>query len=137
MECSELLYGRFPLRLIGAVYDSYAMPAILYGNKAWCQKESEGVTLRRTDRSMVRAMCGVQIKDKERSSDLMFMLGLNETIDQLTMANGVHWFDHVLRRVDGHVLRRALDFEAEGQRRKGRPMRTWKRQVEAESVKAD
>ena len=35
----------------------------------------------------------------------------------------------------GHVLRRALDFEVEGQRKKGRPKRTWKTQVEEESVK--
>ena len=32
---------------------------------------------------MVRAMCGVQLKGTKRSTDLMFMLGLNETIDQL------------------------------------------------------
>ena len=34
-----------------------------------------------------------------------------------------------------HVLRRALDFEVEGQRKKERQKRTWKRQVEEESVK--
>ena len=38
-------------------------------------------------------------------------------------------------REDGHVLRRALDFEVEGQRKKGRLKRTWKRQVGEESVK--
>ena len=37
-------------------------------------------TLRRTEKSMVRAMCGVQLKDRKRSTDLMFMLGLNETV---------------------------------------------------------
>ena len=41
----------------------------------------------------------------------------------------------MLRREDGHVLGRALDFEVEGQRKKGRPNRTWKKQVEVESVK--
>ena len=30
---------------------------------------------------------------------------------------------------------RTLDFEVEGQRKKGRPMRTWKKQVEEENVK--
>ena len=50
----------------------------------------------------------------------MFMLGLSETIDQLAMANSVRWYGLVLRREDGHVLRRALDFEVEGQRKKGR-----------------
>ena len=51
------------------------------------------------------------------------MLGLKETIYQLPMANSVHWYGHVLRREDGRVLRRALDFEVEGQRKKGRPKR--------------
>ena len=47
------------------------------------------------------------------------MLGLNETIDQLTTAQSVRWYVDVLRREDGNVLRRALEFEAEGQRKRG------------------
>ena len=56
--------------------------------------------------------------------NLTFMLGLCETIDQLAMANSVCWYGHVLRREDGHVLRRALDFDVEGQSKNGRPNRT-------------
>ena len=40
------------------------------------------------------------------------MLCLNETIDQMAMANSVRCY--------GHVLRWALDFEVEVQRNKGR-----------------
>ena len=40
----------------------------------------------------------------------------------------------MLWREDSHVLRRTLDLEVEGQRKKGRP-KTWKKQVEEESVK--
>ena len=93
--------------------------------------EGEMVILHRTERSMVRAMCGVQLKDIKTSMDLMLMLGLNGTMDQLAMANIVHWPGHVLRREHGHVLRRALDLEVEGQRK---PKRTWMKQVEEESV---
>ena len=64
----------------------------------------------------------------------MFILGLKKIIDQLAMANSVRWYGHELRREDGHVLR-ALDFEDEGQRKKGKPRRTWKKQVEEESMK--
>ena len=91
----------------------YVLPAILYGAEAWCLKESEMVILRRTERSMVRAMCGVQLTDRKGSMDFMFMLGFKEAIDQLAMANSVRWYCHVLIRDDGHVLRRALDFEVE------------------------
>ena len=41
----------------------------------------------------------------------------------------------MLRREDGHILRRALNFEVEGQWKKWKPKRTWKKQVEEESMK--
>ena len=47
------------------------------------------------------------VQDRKGSTDLMFMLGLNETIDQLAMANSVHWHGHVLRREHGHAVERA------------------------------
>ena len=83
----------------------------------------------------VREMCGVQLKDRKISTDLMFMLGLMEAMDQLAMASSVCWYGHVLRKEDGHVFRKTSDFDFEGQRKKGRPKRTWKLQVEEESVK--
>ena len=55
------------------------------------------------------------------------MLDLKETINQLAMANCVRWY--------GHALRRELDFEVEGQRKKGRQKRMWKEQVGEESKK--
>ena len=62
------------------------------------------------------------------------MFDLSETIDQLAKANSVRWHSHVLRREDGYDFRRALYFEVEGQRKKGRLKRTWKKQVEEESA---
>ena len=53
----------------------------------------------------------------------------------MAIANSVCWHGHVLRREDGNVLRRALDFEVEGQKKKVRLKKTWKKQVEEESVK--
>ena len=38
---------------------------------------------------MVRAMCGVQLKDRKIYTDMMFMLDLKETIDQLAKSNSV------------------------------------------------
>ena len=51
---------------------------------------------------MVRAMCGVQLKGRKRTTDLITILGLNETLDQLAVVNSVCWYGHVLRREDGH-----------------------------------
>ena len=53
---------------------------------------------------------------QKRSTDFMFMLGLKKTMGHLATANCVCWYGYVLRREDGHILRRALHFEVEGQR---------------------
>ena len=34
---------------------------------------------------------------RKRSTDLMLLLGLNKTVDQLVIANSVHWYGYVLR----------------------------------------
>ena len=36
----------------------------------------------------------------------MLVLGLRDTIHQLAMANSVSYYGHVLRREDGHVMRK-------------------------------
>ena len=82
--------------------------------------------LRRTETAMVRAMCGVKLVEKKRTEDLMEMLGLNETAVQMAKVNGVRWYGHVLRRDEGHVLRKALESEVRGKRKRGRPKKTWK-----------
>ena len=58
--------------------------------------------LLRTETSMVRAICRVQLKDRKRAKDFMLIFGENKTIDQLAMANSVRWHSHVLSREDGH-----------------------------------
>ena len=39
----------------------------------------------------------------------------------------------MLRRDDGHVLRKGLEFEVKGKRKRGRSKKTWKIQVEKKS----
>ena len=79
---------------------------------------------------MVRLMCGAKLMDRRRTDDLMEMLGLEES------ANSVRWYGHVLRKDEFHPLRKALDFEMDGRRRRGRPKKMWKNQVEEELRKA-
>ena len=57
----------------------------------------------------------------------------SETVVQMAKENGVRWYRHVLRRDDGHVLRKALEFEVKGKRKQGQPRKTWRLQVEKES----
>ena len=133
--CGELLRGRrFSLRMKGMVYQSCVRSAMLYGSETWCLRESEMAILRRTERAMVRSLCGVKLVDRKNTEELMEMLGLKKTLDRMAKANGVRWYGHVIRREDDNTLKKAMMMEVYGQRKRGRPKMTWKRQVE-ESVK--
>ena len=72
MECCKLQYV-FSLKLKGALHKSYVRPVILYESEAWCLKESQMGILRRTERSLVIAMCGVQLKDRKQFKHLTLM----------------------------------------------------------------
>ena len=132
-ECGELLLGnRFPLKMKGKVYRYCVRSAILYGSETWCLKENEKAILRKTERAMVRAMCGQKVVDRNTTEEQMDRLGLKETIDRLATANGVRWYGYVLRRDDDSVLRVALNLKVSGKRKRGRPR---KKQMEEETEK--
>ena len=136
-ECGELLRGRrFSLRKKGMVNCSCVRSAMLYGSETWCLKKNEMGNLRKTERAMVRSMCGVKSVDRKKMEDLMEMLGLKEILDRMAKANGVRWYGHVIRRDDDIIglLQKAMMMEVNGKRKRGRPKLTCRRQVE-ESVK--
>ena len=68
---------------------------------------------------------------------------MKETVVQMAKVNGVRWYRHVLRRNDGHVLRKVLEFEVKGKRKRERRGRcmwrrkarvlVWRRRLESES----
>ena len=143
-ECGELLHGRFYLRMKGIVYRSYVISTMLYGSyvrsamlyrsETWCLRESEMAILKRTERAMVRSMCGVKLVDRKNTEELMEMLGLKKTLDRMAKANGVGWYGHVIRKDDDNTLKKVMMMEVNGQRMQGPPKMIWMRQVE-ESVK--
>ena len=51
----------------------------------------------------MRAICGVQLKDRKRAKSLILMFGMNETMDQQAMENSVRWHGNVYMKEDGYV----------------------------------
>ena len=96
---------RFSLRMKGMIYRSCVRSAMLYGNETWCLRGSEMAILRRTEKVMVRSMCGEKLVNRKNIEELMEMLGMKETLDRMAMANGVKWYGHVIRRDDDNILK--------------------------------
>ena len=77
------------------VYKSCVRSAILYGSETWCLGQNEIGILQRTERAVVKNMCGMKLMDKKWTKDQMQMVDLNEIIDQLANANGIRLHGHV------------------------------------------
>ena len=94
------------------------------------------VILGRTERAMIRAMCGVKLLhvDRRNSEELVDMLGIKKS-DRMAKASSMRWYVHALRKEDENVIVKALKFEMSGSRGRGRPKQTWKKQVENEIKK--
>ena len=91
-ECSEILKGRrFSLKMRAKVYKSCVRPAMLYGSEAWCLRDKEMAILRRTEKAMIRAMCGLKLLDRRNSEELNAMLGIKESLDRMAKTRSVRW----------------------------------------------
>ncbi len=136
-ELSGVLCGRkWSVKMKGRLYKACVRTAMVYGGETWVMRKEEESVLQRTERAMVRMMCGVKLKDRKSSKELMSMTGLNEDIVTLVKRSRLRWYGHVLRRNDGIGIRRALEFEVEGVTGRGRPRMGWREQVEKDRVKA-
>ena len=80
----------------------------------------------RTESAMLRSMCAVKLVDRKNNEELMKMLGLEEILDKMAKINEVLWHGQVARRADGNILKKALMFEVNGQRNRGRPKQIWR-----------
>ena len=61
-----------------------------------------------------------QVRDRKTSKALMLMLGSNETIIMLALANNVRWYGHALRS-EGSYFMMALRFVIRDERKKWVP----------------
>ena len=64
-------------------------------------------------------MCGMKLVDKKITKDLMQVMDLEETIDQLQKTNTVCWYGHVLRK-DNNKIMQMLDIRVKGTSKIGR-----------------
>ena len=100
------------------IYRSCTRSAMLYGSSTWCRRKNEMAILKRSEKAMIRAMCGVILIEKRSSQELINLLGLEKTLDGLASANEMRWYGRILRRGYDDVLKKMLDFKAI--RRRGR-----------------
>ena len=77
------------------------------------------------DRRMLRRMCGISLRDRINSEEVLERCKL-EDIEMVLRKRRLFWFGHVKRRNEDDPLSRIQEVVAPGRRPRGRPKKTWK-----------
>jgi len=135
-EISSLLCNSgIPLRRRATVYDACIRSVMLYGSETWPVTKKLEDMLLRSDRRMIRLMCGVTLRTRIPSNDLLLNSGLVD-IRQVIKKNRLRMFGHVARKGENEPLGKILHLEAPGRRPPGRPKKTWSKNVEEDMREA-
>ena len=97
-ELSPILTARgASYRIKGKICKACVQSALTYGTETWAMKKANLQSLERTERMMVRWMCGVSLKYRKRSVDLYSLLGV-QSVDEVVRRGRLRWFGHVERK---------------------------------------
>ena len=135
-ELAGILCGRrFTWKLRGKVFKACVRSVMVYGSETWNMKGLEAGVLQRTERAMIRRMCGVKLEDRKNTLGLMERVGLNESVLEVVKRNGLRWMGHVLRRGDDNPIKMAWQLDEDVVRGRGRPKMMWKDNIKKEARK--
>ena len=95
-ELSPILTARGALYHIkGKIYKACVQSVLTYnGTETWAMKIANLQSLERTERMMVRWMCGVSLKDRKRSVDLYSLLRV-QSVAEVVRRGRLRQFGHV------------------------------------------
>ena len=113
------------LKLKGKIYDACVQRVLVYGSETWAIKAEDLARLRRAERMMVRRMCGVSLKDRKRSDELLNRLGI-ECVENKIQRGRLRWFGHVERKEENNWVKKCTRMNVIGVVDRGAPRKTWR-----------
>ena len=128
MELLPLLARRgVSLKIKGKIYGACVQSVLLYGSQTWGMRVVDLQILERTERMMVRWMCGVTLRDRRSSAELLDLLSVVGVGDMVRRGR-LRWFEHVERNMHARAndwFSKCRFLEVDGKRRAGRSRKTW------------
>jgi hypothetical protein len=124
-ELAPILTSRgASLKVKGRVYKACVQRVMVYGSETWPVKAEDMQRLQRTERMMVRWMCGASLKDRKSSDDLNRRLGVERVADVVRRGR-LRWFGHLERKDNNDWTSSCRNIEVAGRRGRGRSKKTW------------
>ena len=113
----------------GHLYNVCVRSVLLYSGETWPIKVEDENRLKRTERAMIRWMCGFKLEQRKSTEHMLNILGLNTIQAELTTRR-LRWYGHVSRREENNWVRQIKHFQVIGNRTKGRPHKRWSDAIE-------
>jgi len=124
-ELSPMLVTRgASLKVKGRIYAACVRSAMIYGSETWPMKVEDERRLEKTERAMMRRMCGVRLAQRINSEVLHERLGL-EKVKDVVRRGRLRWFGHLERMESDNWVSACRGLEVEGKRCRGRGKKSW------------
>ena len=108
MELAPILTLRgMSLKMKEKIYRACVQSVMVYGSETWALRVEQLQQLERTERMMVRWMCGVSLKDRKRSQELLDCLDI-VGVSEWVKRGRLRWFGQAARgKVHGSLTRKS------------------------------
>jgi hypothetical protein len=112
------------LKIKGKMYKSCVQSVLIYGSETWPMKVEDSRRLERTERAMVRRMCGVKLAEKVSSVELSKRVGVEGVLDVLRRGR-LRWFGHLERMEVDNWVSACRKKKVGGKGGRGRGRKSW------------
>ncbi len=111
---------RMPVKPKRNVWKTVVRQALLYRAETGATTRGQDARLEVNEMSILRWVCGVTRMDKIRNEHIRGTTRVVQTSKEITEKR-LKWYGHVRRMKEEHIVRRMLDVDIPGKRRRVRP----------------
>jgi len=111
----------------------YIRPVVTYGEETWTTTKKEEQALIIFERKIFRRIYGPKYEDgewKSRTNRELEELNKGENIVKWIKGQRISWLGHLERMQEDRMHKKIFTEELEGTRRRGRPRKGWREEVE-------
>lgn len=116
------------------IFNSNVKSVLLYGAETWRTTKGNIKKLQTFINRCLRRILHLRWYDRTTNRELWDRAGQRQ-VEQEIMSRRWRWIGHTLRKPPDSIVRQALRWNPQGNRSKGRPRNTWRRELEMECKK--
>jgi len=115
------------------LYKTLIRPTVACGAETWMMTKKEGQALLILKRKIFRRICGPKYENgewKSRTNRELEEMSKGENVVKWIKGQRISWLGHLERMEEDRMPKKIFTQELEGTRRRGRPRKGWREEVE-------